>query len=84
MLVQIYAENGDFDKALRACNQLSSDSWKNKLVGTAQILKESKNTELPRYAQNSLFELQTAMRSICQLYYNSLIEANKYDEASLW
>ena len=84
LLVQIYAENGDFDKALQACNQLSSDSWKNKLVGTAQILKESKNTELPRYAQNSLFELQTAMRFICQLHYNSLIEANKYDEALLW
>lgn len=84
LLVQIYAESGDFDKALQACNQLSSDSWKNKLIGRTQILKESKNIELPKYAQNSLFELQTAMRFICQLYYNSLMESNKNEEALLW
>lgn len=74
LLVQIYAENGDYEKALRACNRLSAESWKNRIIGIAQILKESNSREFPKYAQNTLFELQTAMRLICQLYYNSLIE----------
>ena len=84
LLIQIYAENGNFEKALRACNQLSSKSWKNRLVGIAQILKESNSCEFSKYAQSTLFELQTAMRLICQLYYNNAIEEKKYDEALLF
>ncbi len=81
LLIQIYAENGDYEKALSACNQLSVKSWKNRIVGIAQILKESNSCEFSKYAQNTMFELQTAMRLICQLYYNNLIEEKKYDEA---
>ena len=83
LLIQIYAENGDYEKALIACNQLSVKSWKNRIVGISQILKESNSYEFPKYAENSLFELQTAMRLICQLYYNYLIEERKYDKAIL-
>lgn len=81
LLMRIYTENGDYEKALRACNNLTIDSWKNRLVGKAQILKESKNPELRKYAQCTLFELQTAMRFICQLYCDSVIEEREYDEA---
>lgn len=83
LLIQIYAENGDYEKALKTCNQLSVASWKNRIVGIAQILKESNSREFSKYAQNTMFELQTAMRLVCQLYYNSLIEERKYDKAML-
>lgn len=84
LLIQIYAENGDYEKALIACNQLSVKSWKNRIVGIAQILKESNSCEFSKYAQNALFELQTTMRLICQLYYNNAIEEKKYDDALLF
>jgi len=84
LLIQIYAENGDYEKALRACNRLTVESWKNRIIGIAQILKESNSREFSRYAQNTIFELQTAMRLICQLYYNNLIEEKKYDDALLF
>ena len=84
LLMQIYAENGDYEKALRACNRLSTESWKNRIIGIAQILKESNSREFSKYAQNIIFELQTAMRLICQLYYNNLIEEKKYDDALLF
>lgn len=84
LLIQIYAENGEYEKALHSCNCLSSKSWKNRLVGIAQIYKESNNCEFSKYAQNTLFELQTAMRLISQLYCNSLIQNKKYDEALIF
>lgn len=84
LLIQIYAENGDYEKALNACDKLSVKSWKNRIVGIAQIFKESNSREFSKYAQNTIFELQTAMRLICQLYYNSLIEEKKYNEALLF
>lgn len=84
LLIQIYAENGDYEKALKACNRLSVKSWKNRIVGIAQIFKESNSCEFSKYAQNTIFELQTAMRLICQLYCNKLIEEKKYNEAPLF
>ena len=84
LLIQIYLENGDYEKALKACDQLSAASWKNRIVGIAQILKESNSCEFSKYAQNTIFELQTAMRFICQLHYNNSIEENKYDDALLF
>ncbi len=84
LLVQIYAENGDYEEALKACNQFSAASWKNRIIGIAQILKGSNSCEFSKYAQNIIFELQTAMRLICQLYYNNSIEEKKYDEALLF
>lgn len=84
LLIQIYAENGDYEKALQTCDKLSVESWKNRIVGIAQILRESNSSDFSKYAQNTLFELQTAMRFICELYYNSLIENKDYAKALLF
>lgn len=81
LLMHIYTEDGNYKKALQACKSLTIDSWRSRIVGTAQILKESKSGEFAEYAQNSLFELHNAIRFVCHLYCNDLIEKKNYEKA---
>lgn len=82
LLTQIYSENGEYEKAKECCERLTAKSWKQKILGIAQILRESKDDKkLSFYSQNNLLDLQTTMKLLCNLYCNNLLETNNNEEA---
>lgn len=82
LLVQLYAESGDYENALQACNKLSVNSWNDRLYGNAQIYKESKNYEaLTNFSESTILALHTTMRLIYELYINGVYEEGKYNKA---
>ena len=85
MLRRIYCEIGEYEKAVEAVEKISSDGYRQKIIGKAQILKYRKDyLEHARFTENSLLECYWIMDNLFELKRISLMEQKEYDKILSW
>lgn len=85
MLRRIYCEIGEYQKALNSVEKISTDGYRQKIVGKAQVLAYRKDyLEHAKFTENSLFECYIAMDQLFELKRKSLMELKEYGKLLSW
>ena len=85
MLRRIYCEIGEFEKAVDAVEKISSNGYRQKIVGKAQILEYRKDyLEHARFTENGLFECYLIMDQLFELKRIALLEQKEYEKVLSW
>ena len=85
MLRRIYCEIGEFEKAVDAVEKISTNGYRQKIVGKAQIFEYRKDyLAHARFTENSLFECYLIMDQLFELKRIALLEQKEYEKALSW
>ena len=85
MLRRIYCEIGEYEKAMDAVEKISAEGFRQKKIGTAQILACRKEySEHARITEHSLFECYLMMDQLFELKRITLLEQREYETLLPW
>lgn len=85
MLRRIYCDTGEYQKAIEAVEKISAQSYRQRIIGKAQILQYSgAYREHDIYTEKNLFESFLLMDALFELKRKTLAEKREYKQLISW
>lgn len=85
MLRRIYCEIGEYENAVDVVEKISADSYRQRIIGKAQILKYRKDYKAhSQYTESNLLDCFLTMDQLFELKRIALLEQKEYEKLLYW